>query len=352
MSELATRAEVGRLANELDVPADELGFLLDLDAADLRQLRRGLAAGLDARHRSTFGAMARASKLLPAALLSPIAEKAIGPLLCSKIAAQLEPGHARKIVGQFSVAFLADLCRTLDTVEAGDVIGAIPARRAVAVGRELYRRRDHETLAMFIDAVADDVFEPMLAEIDDEGFLLEVAVAAESTSRLQLIIELLDDARIRSLLHAAASSSALPELVVLLGEIGPDQAERILVVAVDDGDVVVTDLVASISDIGGWDELLPVVAGLDPEVLSRLARSPAIARPELFRSVADDVLAHDLGEEVVTLVAAMPEAVQREVAATLAANAPEVAAELLALVDQVHGAAELPAVHALREAAA
>lgn len=350
MSELATRAEVGRLANELNVPAAELDFLLGCDAADLRGLRRGLSAGMDARHRKTFAGMARASKLLPAGLLSPIAEKAIGPLLCSKIAAELEPDHARKIVGHFSVPFLADLCRTLDAVAAGSVIRAIPARRAVAVGRELYERRDSDTLAKFIDAVDDDVFEPMLEVIDDEGFLLDVAVSAESLARLNTIIELLDAGRLVALLHAAAASSALAELVVLLGEIDAEQAERILVAAVEEGEVLIADLVAAVSEIGGWDEILPVAADLDPDVLGRLASSPAIARPELFRSVADDVLAHDLGDEVVALVAAMPEAVQRDVAATLAASAPEVAAELLVLVDQVAGAADLPAVHALRAA--
>ncbi len=350
MADLAALAELGRLRHELGVDDEALGFLGRYDVADLRHLRRAIADALDAPHRPAFRRAAAAARLLPAPVAALIAEKAFGPLLCSKIAAELEPDHARKLVEHLHVRFLADLCRTLDVEAARPVIEAIPERRAVAVGAELYRRRDVYTVARFIDVVPFSVIPPMLDAVDDDEFLLLVAVAAEGRRRLDEVFAHLSDDRVVGIVHAAAASDHLADAVLLVSELGPEQAARALELVVADGELLVTDLVAEISRLGGWDEVLPVLAGLDPDVLARVAASPALDRPELFRAVAEDVVAAGLASEVVALVGAMPADRQEQLAGALAAGAPGVAGELYDLVQTVPGAADLPGARALRGA--
>lgn len=350
MADLAALAEVGRLRHELGVDGDQLDFLVRHDAADLRALRHALTDALAAPHRPAFQRMAAAARLLPAPVTATIAAKALGPFLCSKVAAELDPTEARKLVGHLRVPFLADLCRTLDPRAAADVIRAIPAERAVAVGVELYRRRDLETLARFIDVVAEDTIPRMLDVVDDDGCLLEIAVAAESRLRLDAIFAMLPDDRVLGVVESAALSDQLTEAVVLLGELGQEQAARAIGLVVGSGHVLLTDLVAEISRLGGWDELLPVMAGLDPDVLATVASSPALDRPELFLAVARDVVDAGLGPEIVALVGAMPDDRQEQLARSLAGSAPQVARHLAELVETVTGASDLAAARALREA--
>ena len=349
MGDLASRAEAGRLRDELGVGDDRLQFLHDHHHQDVRRLRLLVSESLAAPHRAAFRRLAGASSMLPAMVVAPIAERVFGPVLSSKVAAELGPDEARSLVGHFRAPFLADLCRTLDPTAAGDVVAAIPAERALEVGMELHRRGDLVTLGRFVDVVAEDAIPPMLGVLDDDA-LLQIALGADGRDRLDTIFRQLDDARVLDIVRAAAGSDQLADAVALLGELGPDQAVRTITLVIGAEAELLADLVATLSRVGGWDELLPVIARLEPADLEALVASPGLDRPELFAALARDVVDAGLGHEVVTVVGAMPEERQRQLAATLADRSPVLAGELLALVDAVDGAAALPAVAELTAA--
>ncbi len=346
MADLAARAEVGHLSRELHLDDGRLDFLAAFDADDLRRLRRSTVESLASRHRSTFAGMARAAKLLPAKLLPPIAEKAIGPLVCSKIAAELEPGHARKIVGSFSVPFLADLCRTIDTASAADVLAAIRPEQAVRVGEELHRRGDVDPLGRFIDVVDPRSFPPMLEILDDDA-LLRVAVVAESRERLSLIFAELTDHRILELVECAVRSDLLDEALVVVAELDAEQLVRTVGIIVDAGDTLLTDIVAAIAGLGAWDQLLPVIADLDPEHVARVASAPVLRRPDVFESIVVHVETADAVDDFVAVIGSLPPDKQHELASAVADSAPDVASRLVAVADR-HGVDGLPALDVLR----
>lgn len=348
MAELRSLAELGHLRRELDVDEPGLGFLAEHASDDVRRLRFAIAESLAARHRSTFVGMAKASKLLPKAILPTVAEKAVGPLVCSKIAAEIEPGYARRIVGAFAVPFLADLCGTLDTVSAAPVIGAIPAKKAVPVGVELRDRGDYETLGRFIDVVDFSVIPPMLEKVDDDD-LLRIAIVAESRERLTEVFATLDDSRIRSLVEAAVAADLLDEALVMVSELDAVQVTRVVEVVVESGDLLLTDLVAAIADLGAWDRLLPVIAGLDPDAVAAVASAPVLRRPDVFDSLVAHVDAAGAVDDFVALVDSLPEDSQRELAAAVAEGSPENAARLVDLADERGVGQDLPALATLRE---
>lgn len=349
MADLAALAEVGHLSRELHTDEASLAFLADHDPADLRRLRRAVVESLGARHRKTFAGMARAAKLLPASLLPPIAERAVGPLICSKIAAELEPGHARKIVGAFSVPFLAELCRTIDTAAAADVLAAIPPSKAVPVGEELYRRGDLDMLGRFIDVVDVGAIAPML-DVVDEDSLLRIAVVAESRERLSTIFADLTDERILRLIEAGVRSDVLDQALVVVAELDHEQLVRTIEIVVDGGELLLTDVVAAIAGLRAWDRLLPVIAGLDPEHVAMVASAPVVSRPDVFESIVDHVVAADAIDDFVALVGAIPAAKQEELASTVAASAPTVATRLVELADEHGVGQDLPALAVLRAA--
>lgn len=348
MADLAALAEVGHLRRELDAPDDALAFLGAFDAADVRRLRIATAESLAARHRKTFRSMASASKLLPKPILGTIGEKAVGPLICSKIAAELEPGHARKIVGSFSVPFLADLCRTLDTVSAGPVLLAIPAKVAVPVGRELYERADLDTLARFIDVVDLELIPPMLEIIDDDA-LIRIAIVAQSRERLSEIFEQLDDERLLDLVEAAVRGGVLDQAIVMVSELSAPQVTRVLEVVVGAGDLLITDVVSAIADLDAWDRVLPILTQLDPGDVAIVASSPVLTRPEVFESIVDHVTAADAIDDLVSLIATLSTEKQETLAAALVAAAPDTCRRLVELADQ-HDVDDLPALDLLRAA--
>ncbi len=346
--DLIARAEVGHLARELHVDEEDLDFLVAHDPGAVRRLRAEVARALADEHRATFAAMARAARLLPTAVLPPIAERIVGPVLCGKITAELDPAHARRIVGHFSVGFLADLCGSVDAHAAADVLSAIPARPALEVGRELHRRGEIDTLAKFVDVVVEPAIAPML-EVLDDAELLRIAVVAESRLRLSAIFSTIDDDRILGLVEAAVVGDVLADCLVVVAELEPDQLARTVAVVVDGGDRLVTDVVAAIADLSAWDQLLPVIAALDPEHVARVAASPVLTRPDVIAGVADHVVAAGAVDDFVALVGAVPASRQQELAAAIADAGPDLGRSLLALAAE-HGVdADLPALAALRD---
>ena len=345
MADLATRAEIAHLARELGTDEDALAFLEDRPAADVRALKADVARVLADDHRSVFAAMARAAKLLPTPILAPIAERAVGPMLCSKIAAELDPAFARKVVGAFSVPFLADLCRTLDAHAAGDVIAAIPSKRAVPVGFELLARRDLDTLAKFVDVVTPEAIPPVLEALDEDA-LLRIAVVAERRDRISAVFSMLDDARVLALVDAAVRTEVLEECLVVVAELEAAQVVRVIETVIDAGEPLVADVVGAIASLGAWDRLLPVVASLDPAHVAAIASAPVISRPDVFEGIVAHVVEAGAVEDFVTVVAAIPEPTQAELAGAVADAAPELARRLLELADE-HGVTRLPALDAL-----
>ena len=280
MGELASGAETARLRDELGVGDDRLQFLHALHHEDVRRLRLLVSESLAAPHRAAFRRLAGASSVLPAVVVAPIAERVFGPVLSSKVAAELGPDEARALVGHFRAPFLADLCRTLDPAAAGEVVAAIPAERALEVGLELHRRGDLTTLGRFVDVVTEDAIPPMLDVLDDDA-LLRIALGADGRDRIDTIFRGLGDDRVLGIVRAAAGSDQLADAVALLGELSTDQALRTVTLVIGAEAELLARVVETLGRVGGWDELLPVIARLEPADLEALESSPAMDLPQV-----------------------------------------------------------------------
>src|SRR3546814_16105024 len=89
MINLQHRAEMQRLARLVLPHTSGLTYLEAVDLATLKQLRERSTAMLYDADREALQRIANAARLLPSAIAALIAEKALGPLLCARIAGLL-----------------------------------------------------------------------------------------------------------------------------------------------------------------------------------------------------------------------------------------------------------------------
>ena len=153
MGEVQARIEVARLASELGVEQGELAYLLENDPAELRALRTITEAALFARHEQRMRLLAQGNALLPTAVSAKIAEKALGPALCARVAAVMEPEAAAKMVSHLSPEFLEQLAVRLDPQRGRPIIALLPEETILDIAARLIAHRELVTVAGLAGAV-------------------------------------------------------------------------------------------------------------------------------------------------------------------------------------------------------
>lgn len=245
MSPAATgRAELVKLARQLDVPPERLAGLEGVPAASLQRLREQIADALFEADRGHFERVLAAAKLVPASLAARLTERALGPLLGARVATLLDAGHAADIASRLSPGFLADLAVRLDPRHAGEQIGQLPTDIVLGVAEELARRREHVAMAGFVGHLSDDALFATLAVIDDDA-LLGIGFLMEDTQRLRAIVGLLSDERVVDLIAFAEQEDRADELVAIVGRLGKRERARAVALATEHGGKSVATLVAA-----------------------------------------------------------------------------------------------------------
>ncbi|RYP87023.1 hypothetical protein EKO23_07030 [Nocardioides guangzhouensis] len=227
----SVRAEVGRLAAELDVDPGELAFLHDVPPTAIRDLRADLAEALHTRHEAKFRRLARLSHLAPAPITAKVAEVAFSPLLGARVAAVMEPEQAIRLAARLSPGFLTDVSTRLDPVRAEPIIRGLPVRTVVDVGRRLLEREEYLPLGRFVSVVDTDVALEVV-EVASAEQMLAVALWTEEVAALDAVMQRLPDARLADVLAvglaADARESAYDDLAAVLAAAGDATRARLL----------------------------------------------------------------------------------------------------------------------------
>lgn len=272
MTSLASRAEVVKLARELHLAPEDLGFLLDSDPVALRRLRQGMYRALDAPYRPMFERLARVSGLIPNSLAVAIATRFFGPMLCGMVASSLSPDRAVALIGHVPVEFLADLAPYVDPDAAAPIVERFDTDVLVPVLRELLRRKDYVTLARFIVAASDEQLLAVVPYVDSGEDLLMVAFNAELdrvADRFEVVLADLAEDRIRDLLRAGYEKDLFTEALTFLALLDDRSLARVADVAAGMDDEVLAYIVTSTARENAWAELIPVAAAMSPQHLER-----------------------------------------------------------------------------------
>lgn len=266
-TEATSRVEVLRLARLLRVEPDRLDFLSSVDDHDLRAFRDQATDALFDAHAGTLKRLASAAKLLPAPVLAKIAEKAFGPLLCARVASEIEPGKATDVAKRLPVTFLTDLAIELDPRRSQRVISKIPRETIVAVAVELAGREDWLTLGRFVGFLPDESLRACLDAIDDVQ-VLRTAFAVDDVSAIATVIDLLTPDRLSALIEAASRERLWPTLLGIATQLRDDQVAAVAETVRRLAPEARADIAAQAEAIGVYDELGSIADALDDEAVA------------------------------------------------------------------------------------
>lgn len=214
----------------LGVAPDSLAYLEAVHTDELRALRDQVIDVMFNVNRRQLKNIAAASRVVPGALSAKIAERALGPLLCARVAGIVDAARAVDIAKRLPPAFLADVAVELDPRRATDVITRIPAARIAEVTSELARRGETVTMGRFVGRLGDDALRAAVDRLDDEA-LLQIAFVIEDKDRLDHVVSMLAHERLTGIVRAAAEAGLWPEALDFLSHLGPEQFDRIVAAA-------------------------------------------------------------------------------------------------------------------------
>lgn len=292
MHELATRAELEKLATALGTGVERVGFARGLAPAEIRRLREQVVAALYDEHRAEFHRVAAITRLLPTPLNVRIALRGFSPMLAARVAGEMAPERAAELANRMPVEYLAQACVHLDPRRAGPVIRRIDPDRAFAVVAELVRREEFVTLGRLLDVAPTWIVRDVAERVQDEA-MLRIGYYAESAAQLTSCIEVLPAQRLRGIVRTALSGP--PDLrstaLTLIDRVADDRLRtRLAGYAAETGTDHLTALLATAVTEGALPELARAVAAMPEPVRARVLAMPAPTRhdtlADLLRAVS------------------------------------------------------------------
>ena len=296
---LDTRVEVTKLARLLGIEPDELDYLAPVTAADLQQLRDQVTDVLFDGDRARLGGFAAGSKVTPAPIAATVAQRALGPVLCARLTALVDPHKAVEIAKRLPAPFLAEVAIEMDPRRAKDVIAHVPADLIEQVAGELTRRGEAVTMGRFVGFLSDPALRAAMNAIDDVT-LLETGFVMERKERLDHIVSLLPSARLRSIVVVANEREMWPETLDLLTSVMPERRAALVELAIaEDLDRMLPGLIAAVEETDSWETGLRLLVELPDKIKSELApaakRLPAPERERALRRARALGLLDELG---------------------------------------------------------
>ena len=223
---MSAQAEILKLARLLNTEPEQLGYLAKVDAADLRVLRERATDRLYDADLERLERIAAASKLLPNALVATIGQRVFGALLCARLSGLLDTDKAVDVAKRLQRTFLADIAVEMDPRRASDVISRLPTELVVAAATVLESRGEWVAMGRFVGHLNAPTLAACIATLRPET-ILRTAFVLEERDRLDEIVALMPEDRLRELVDAAVEHGIEDEARDLIGALGEHQAARL-----------------------------------------------------------------------------------------------------------------------------
>jgi hypothetical protein len=314
--DLATRAELVKLASALGTTTEEVAFAAALPHSAIRRVREQAVATLYDEHRAAFQRVAMIARLLPTAVNVRIALRAFTPLLAARIASEMTPERAAELANRMPVEYLAEACVHLDPRRAAPVVHRVHPDRVVAVVLRLVGQGDFVTLGRLLDTATETIVRDVTAAASTEA-LLQIGFYAESDEQLTRVVALLSPARLAAIVRDALAGS--PELrgagLALVGRLTDDELRgRLTEYAAAADDETLTALLHTAIEDGALAELLTAVAAMSEQAQRRMLTLPALNEPHILGHLVRAVEKHNLWPRIAPVVSLMDDDLRRRIA--------------------------------------
>jgi hypothetical protein len=284
---LARRAEILKLERLLGTAPGAFAFLEKIEALVIRALREQMTGALFDSDRAALQKVAAATKLTPTAIAAVIAEKALGALLCARVAALLPADKAIDISRRLSPDFLAEVCLHIDPRRVQEIIRGTPVSLVVAVSKRLEQQREFVTMARFVDALTLDAIKAVMAETDDVEALLRTAFFVENPARNSELVALLPKAKLKRLVQVSTTSAELWSTGLGLMELlTPQWRGEMGVLAAELDDAALERIARFTQQENLWDAELSTLMAMPEPARRRMLESPAFSAPPIRAAIA------------------------------------------------------------------
>jgi hypothetical protein len=283
--DLATRAELVKLARALHTSPDRVAFAAALDATAIRRLRERVVTALYDEHREAFQRVAAISRILPTPLNVRITLRAFSPLLAARVAGEMAPERAAELANRMPIEYLAQACVHLDPRRAVPMVARIRPDRAVAVVLALVDRGEFITLGRLLGAATARIIEDVAVRVPDET-LLRIGCYAESDSQLTRVFATLPADRVRGVVHTALTGPADLRAagLAMIGRLTDDRLrKRVADHAAEADDAVLTRMLTTAVEVGGVAELVAAVDAMSEPARRRVLSLPVLTEDETLR---------------------------------------------------------------------
>ena len=316
-TDLATRAELVKLARALGTTTDGVAFAAVLPHEDIRRVRERVVATLYDEHRGAFQRVAAITRVLPTAVNVRIALRAFPPLLAARVAGEMPPDRAAELADRMPVEYLAEACVHLDPRRAEPLVQRIRSDRVLGVVMELIDQGEFITLGRLLDAATEGVIHDVAMTVSTEA-LLRIGFYAESGAQLTRAVALLPPSRLRRVVTDALSGPR--ELasagLALIGRLTDDELRgRLAGFAAESSAEALTALLKTAIEDDAVPALLTAVAAMPPDSRRRVLRLPALSTPEVLDHLVLAVEKHDLWQTMATLTPHMTDELRHRVTA-------------------------------------
>lgn len=315
-------AERQRLQRLLAASPEDLAFLDHLGADELRALRQACKECLVLEQRPFLLRAIAASKMLPATLIASIGEHTLGPLLCARFSDQMSKPHLISICRHLSPAFMAEVGLHLDIEKLCELADTMPSSTIRAITREILERHEYIVLGEVINRLPARLLRHVTQEFPDGEAYLRTAFFVENPARLQDVLEVLPESLLHDAMRAAARDpeTLLSPALSLTLAVSPAWQRRMMLVAMENGDSLLSDLVRGVVAHDLWSIMLPLVERLAPGELRRLMQLPAWHEPAVLDPLLASADRYFLRPWVERLLTEMPPALAATAQARLAAR--------------------------------
>lgn len=308
---LTSQAEILKLARLLGAKPEDFAFLETADALAIRALREQMTAKLYDDGRALLQKVAAATKLTPTSISAVIAEKALGPLLCARVASLVGAEKAIEIAKRLAPAFLAEVCLHLDPRRTADIIRGTPVKQIVEVSKILQAKKEFVTMARFLDALTPEAIKAVIAATADEEPLLRTAVFAETPELHNELVSYLPRPRLRSLIAKAAADAELWSAALsLMSHLDAQWKSELGQLTAELDDATLTRIVDYSQAQNLWSVLLPVIAATPLPGQKKMLSGAAINALAVLDSLAALTADRAAAAAMQTLKPAMPAAMR------------------------------------------
>lgn len=314
MLDFDTQAELIKLSRVLNVAEDELAFLSAVEATELRKLRAAMCHSLFNEGRRVFRNMAKATKLLPQKILVKLAVNAFGPVLCARVAGEMEADKAIALAISLPSEFLAEVSVALDPESTRDIINGIPAKQVIEVAHLLLVKNDYITMGRFVDALSDEVLSETMDAIHDDAAMLHIGFFVEDKAHLNKGIVHLDDDRLSNMVQVCEAQNLWPEILSLMEHMEAPIRMRLANVAGQQEEKIHLSLIKAIESQDMWPLVLEMVDAMSEEYRPAMANLAAEQDDAILIRLFEVAKSYDMWPLVLNILAAMTEQHQQHMA--------------------------------------